>query len=492
MSNVVHLKPPAKAHVGAAFLADPPAHSHAVQFYEDDAFLVHTVGQFLAAGLRGDERVLVVATPEHRAAFLKALREQGVGEVGGRLRMLDARETLAKFVIDGMPDADLFHDLLSGELASLRGDSSTTRIRAYGEMVDLLWRDGNTTAAIRLEELWNEASENHEFRLLCAYVMNNFLKDASGEQFFEVCRTHSHVMPTERFAQLDDAHARLREISVLQQRAQALENEIRHRKDLEAALRDALRTRGRVEEELRRAVKSERAARARAEASDQFKEMFISILGHDLRNPLSTILTTTRLMMLRIGTSTEDKKRLIRIVTSGERIQRMIEQLLDVTRARLGGGILVESAAEHDLGPIVERIVDELRTSHPDRDIAYSCEEPCVAAVDTDRFEQVVSNLVGNALTHGDRTRPVAVVLTPRTDGASLSVHNFGAPIEPALMPVLFDPFRRGQDKYGRSDGLGLGLYIVERIVAAHGGKIEVMSSAPAGTTFEVVLPRVR
>ena len=117
--------------------------------------------------------------------------------------------------------------------------------------------------------------------------MGNFYKEGDAARFMEVCRTHSHVIPSEGFTDVDDPHARLREISLLQQRAHSLENEIRHRKELEVALRDALKERSRVEEELRECVTRETHARERAEANDAFKEMFLGILGHDPRNPLT-------------------------------------------------------------------------------------------------------------------------------------------------------------------------------------------------------------
>ena len=111
--------------------------------------------------------------------------------------------------------------------------------------------------------------------------------------------------------------------------------------------------------------------------------------------------------------------------------------------------------------------------------------------VDADRFEQVVSNLLGNAIVHGDKERAITVTLETRGGVASLSVHNFGLPIEVELMPLLFDPFKRGQrPRENRPGGLGLGLYITERIVSAHGGTIAVESSLQGGTRFEAIFPR--
>ncbi len=489
-SKVLAFPGTGSGHVGAAFLAAPPEHSHAVQFYDDDRFLFETVGRFLAAGLESGDRLVVIATVPHQAGFVKYLEPYN-GQAAietGQLVLLDARQVLAKFMVGDMPDPDLFRDAISRVITRLR-DTGGGRVRAYGEMVDLLWHDGNSRAAIRLEELWNDIGREHAFSLLCAYVMNHFYKQGDAEKFMAVCRNHSHVMPTEAFTQLEDPHARLREISLLQQRARSLETELIYRKELEGALRDALRDRGRAEDELRACVKREQEARVRAEASEAFKEMFLGILGHDLRNPLNTIMTTVDLMILRDQTSVDICKRLQRVSASGTRMKRMIDQLLDMTRARLSDGFPIEPR-EQAVMPLVSRIVEEVQAAHPARAIQVLADQPGRVRVDGDRFEQVVSNLLGNAVAHGDPARPVTVALARRDNVLSLCIHNHGEPISPGLQEELFDPFTRGkQTKRRSSDGLGLGLYISERIVAAHGGKIEVRSSAETGTEFEVLLP---
>jgi signal transduction histidine kinase len=269
----------------------------------------------------------------------------------------------------------------------------------------------------------------------------------------------------------------------------AFESEIVHRKQLEVALREALRERSKVEEDLRACVKRETEARSRAEASDAFKEMFLGILGHDLRNPLNTILTTARLMAISQDQEPERNKKLGRLVASGVRMQRMIAQLLDVTRARLTDGIPVERGVERDLGLLVSKIVDEIRVANPNRTIEL-VSEPCMASVDPDRLEQVVSNLLANAVTHGDPSRRIRVEVHARGEIGSVAVHNFGPPIDPELMPRLFDPFKRARHARGSADGLGLGLYISERIITAHGGTIEVSSTGETGTRFEAIFPR--
>jgi PAS domain S-box-containing protein len=225
-----------------------------------------------------------------------------------------------------------------------------------------------------------------------------------------------------------------------------------------------------------------------------FRETILGILGHDLRNPLSAILTTARLMAKRDPSKPTNPAQVERIVRSGERMYRMIEQLLDLTRARIAGGIPVRRSPEPlAVAPIVGRIVDEIRGANPDRAIEFHVEEECAIRLDPDRFEQVVSNLLGNAVIHGDPQEPVTVRLeSDATNGhVSLHVHNGGAPIDEGILPLLFNPFAvTTSRRTGSGAGLGLGLYISERVVAAHGGEVKVRSTAGEGTRFTVSLPR--
>jgi signal transduction histidine kinase len=170
-------------------------------------------------------------------------------------------------------------------------------------------------------------------------------------------------------------------------------------------------------------------------------------------------------------------------------MQRMIEQLLDIARARLSDGIPV-TRIRQDIVPLATKIVEEVRAANPGRTIEVQGQDGgCGAYVDADRFEQVVSNLLGNAIAHGDAGRPITVAVGARDGMAAVSVHNFGKPIDPTVIPTLFDPFKRAQQSRGAGDGLGLGLYIVERIVNAHGGSVTVQSAPHTGTRFEVTFP---
>lgn len=209
--------------------------AHCVQFYHSDEFLVDSVGAFVAAGLDRGEPNLVIATPEHRRALERRLLGNGSdifsARVNGKLFMLDAAETLQKFMLNGAPDRALFQETLDPIFAEL-GD---THIRAFGEMVALLWAEGNQKGALQLEGLWNDFAATHRFALLCAYPLRAFGDSRQTEGFAHVCDHHAIVIPAESYpAGSDDA--RRREISFLQQKAAALEAEVAERKIAERAL----------------------------------------------------------------------------------------------------------------------------------------------------------------------------------------------------------------------------------------------------------------
>lgn len=214
----------------------------------------------------------------------------------------------------------------------------------------------------------------------------------------------------------------------------------------------------------------------------RLNEMFMAVLGHDLRNPLSAIIMAAQALERRSGDPTV-RDAAARIRGTGRRMGHMIDDLLDAVRSRLGGGIGLQSAPAH-LGELVQGVLDELRTAHPGREIVLSQEGDLHGEWDASRLGQLVSNLVGNALQHGQADQPVQVHLDgSATATVSLTVHNAGL-IPAELMPHLFDPFRGRQRASGRQDGLGLGLYIVQQIALAHRGQVEVFSAEPEGTRF--------
>lgn len=211
---------------------------HFVQFYETDAFLVESVSGFIGTALKAGDAAVVIATRAHRQGLESQLAARGIDLsavcASGQFVMLDAAETLSEFMVDGSPDPERFTAVVGGVVARLT--RSGRRVRAFGEMVALLWADGNQPAAIHLEELWNDLAKVHRFALFCAYPMNGVAGEANGESFGSVCTCHTRVIPAESYASLPNREQQLREIAALQQKARSLEAEIAHRRQVEQAL----------------------------------------------------------------------------------------------------------------------------------------------------------------------------------------------------------------------------------------------------------------
>lgn len=235
-----------------------------------------------------------------------------------------------------------------------------------------------------------------------------------------------------------------------------------------------LEERGRMIEELRDNLRS--------------NELLAAILGHDLRNPLASILTAAEL----IGRKSGDEgitRASERIVFSSQRMNRMIGQLLDYTRARQGLAIPVDPRPI-DLGEVLRQVVDELQAAWPGRSVALEVMGETRGTWDADRMAQVASNLLGNAFEHGGVGGAVQVRVDGRSEhDVKVAVSNKGA-IAPDLLAEVFLPFRSNRPGHAQGRGLGLGLYITREIVRAHGGEIGVRSSPHEGTTFELTIPR--
>ncbi len=221
----------------------------------------------------------------------------------------------------------------------------------------------------------------------------------------------------------------------------------------------------------------------------RLNEMFVAMLGHDLRNPLTAILTAAALLQRR-STDEAVQHTARQMLEGGRRMNRMIEYLLDLTRARLAGGIALRRAPA-TLGGVVRQVVAELVGNGRSHRVEVSESGDLAGVFDADRLAQVASNLIGNALHHGETGEPVRVELDgSEADRLAMRVVNAGS-IDPEVLPHIFDPFRGGdRGSAAGGEGLGLGLYIVQQIVDAHGGTIEANVADPGFTTFVVRLPR--
>lgn len=219
--------------------------------------------------------------------------------------------------------------------------------------------------------------------------------------------------------------------------------------------------------------------------AEQAQERIFGIVGHDLRNPLSAIAVGVHRVASMEGLPERVRPTLDRVLRSVDRMQRMIDALLDYTRAHLGGGIRVERAPAN-LATVVGAVEEEFAVSAPGR-VHCAASGDLRGNWDADRLAQVLTNLVSNALRHGESGSPVNIRATADDHEVRIAVHNHGPPIPNEIRSRLFLPFEQGS---GGSEGLGLGLYISRNIVEQHGGRVELRSEAGEGTTFTVVLPR--
>lgn len=220
------------------------ADSHTVHFYEHSASLMETVAAFLADGFEAGQPCVVIAGEEHLELLVARLRARGLDPDAAarldRLVLLDAHETLRSIMMVHSPSPQRFTTVVGGAIARLSRLNGNAPVRAYGEMVDVLWRADNTVGALRLEELWNDLTRTHDFRLFCAYSMGHFYKASSADSLAAICERHTHVRPIAPAAATDTPERRA-EVAALQERVIRLEQTLRDREQRERELQAALR-----------------------------------------------------------------------------------------------------------------------------------------------------------------------------------------------------------------------------------------------------------
>lgn len=235
-----------------------------------------------------------------------------------------------------------------------------------------------------------------------------------------------------------------------------------------------------------RRLASAEQARDDADVTARHREQFIAILGHDLRNPVASILGGLRLLG-KDNLSERSRTVSAHMEMAAQRINRMINDLLDFARGRLGTGIVLNLVAAHDLETSLSGVIAELQLVYPQREIDVTFDFATVVTCDVERITQLLSNLLGNALSHGSPDRPIEVIARSIGNDFTLSVANAGTPIPAEAMRTLFYPFTQASE--GKSvNGLGLGLFIANEIAKAHGGALRVRSDVRE-TRFALTMP---
>jgi sigma-B regulation protein RsbU (phosphoserine phosphatase) len=270
---------------------------------------------------------------------------------------------------------------------------------------------------------------------------------------------------------------------IVRSRGRAFFDSVQQLVSFSGVLQDVTRWR-RAEEALRQ---QEREAQQRAVLAEQL----VGIVSHDLRTPLHAV-TLGASLLASSALGPVQQRTVHRITSAANRANRLITDLLDFTQARLGGGLRVVPS-EIALHTVVGEVVEELKLAWPGRMMEHRCEGQGTSVADSDRLSQVVTNLGTNALTYGRPDDPVVVTSIIRPHELVIQVHNEGAPIPAELLPYMFEPLRRGEQqvKLG-SRSVGLGLYIVQEIANAHGGRVSVDSNETTGTTFTLTIPSAR
>jgi signal transduction histidine kinase len=442
----------------------PSPAPHFVQFYEQDGFLVEEVAGYIGAGLRAGATGIVIARRELLDALLPRLQPAHARLVGahqGELIALDAQQTLDTFMVDGWPDENLFRQSVGAVVE--RAAHGGRPVRAFGEMVALLCQQDLFQAAVRLEELWNDLGGMHSFSLFCAYPLRLFsgLDEGQARAFQHICAAHGHVAPTENAPAPRDAQDSLA-IARLQQQAAALERAMAEREQMVAQL----------------------------SAANRAKDEFLAMLGHELRNPLSPIVTALELMKLRGDTATAREQALIR--RQVDHLLRLVDDLLDVSRITRGQIELrkeqvllseVLAKAIEMAAPLVEQRQHRLEVDQP----------PPALRIEADpvRLAQVVSNLLTNAARYTDPGGEIRLAATQDQGQLEISVTDNGTGIPQDMLGPIFTMFRQGpRSADRRQGGLGIGLALVKSLVELHGGTVAAHSDGPGrGSCFTLRLP---
>ena len=462
---------------------------HAVQFYSDESILLTQLARLVGGAIGSGDGALVIATEPRRAMLRQRLTALSVDSQSaadrGRYVLLDARNTLEKFLRGGAPDESLFTATLGPLLQQLSrpNQNEASRITAYGEMVALLWAEGKPEAAVKLEQLWNELAKDYPLFLLCSYPLNRFDMASHADFFRRICSEHSDVVPGENYTRLVSEGERLREIACYQQKAQALEREVAERQRVEAALLAGREELEKSHEDLERKV-AERT-RALRQTETQLREL------------------SGRLLTLR----DEERRRLARELhdSTGQilaAIQLNLGMVIDQNGAGLDAAVLAKLNEASDLS---DRAIQEVRTLsyllHPPMldeaglfhaldwyvegfsrrsGITVDLDLPAVSVRLSQELEIAIFRIVQEGLTNVHRhsgSRKAGVCLEMGKQFISLTIEDAGK------------GFPIGES--GGTKKLGVGIRGMRERVLQLGGTLEISAANP-GSCLRISLPLTR
>jgi signal transduction histidine kinase len=446
----------------------PHRNAHTVQFYEEDSFLLDSLTKLIGTTLMAGDLAFVVATAAHREGLAERLKALGLDlEVSARLGKyceFDAAETLSGFMVNGVLNSTLFQSFMGYLLSSINptAEGNRARIVFFGEMVALLWSEGNIDAALKLEQLWNDLAHSHSFDLHCAYPMKGFDQEGYSQAFLDLCAEHSQVVPTENYTALANEDDRLRHIALLQQRALTAETEAAGRL--------------RAEEALRRSEKL--AASGRLAAS----------IAHEINNPLEAI--SNAIYLARSSPSSEIPLYLKVADEELARVAQITKQTLGFYRETATPGVVKLSVVLDDLLILFKRKFEAKN---------LSIEKQYRDELDIWGLEGELRQVFANQITNAIYAMPQDGRLTIRIRrskswsnhqhlGTAVSLVDDGSGISQEALPKIFDPFFTTKKDVGN----GLGLWITHDIVTRHGGSIRARSTdrpGASGTIFTTFLP---
>ncbi len=462
--------------------------SHSVQFYEANNFLADSVSKFVVQGLQSGEGIIVIATPN----FVSLLKQNLIPQIdfftaiqNQQLIILDAQDTLNQFMIDDLPDKNLFTKIVGETLDKMA--KSFPVIRAYGEMVNILWEKGNLSGTIALESLWNELLKSRKFSLLCGYSMENFKSRDDSTAFAEVCKSHTHVHAAESYSgeTKEDKYQRL--IAELQQKTMALQTEIAERRS--------------IENELRKSETELQAAKEIAETASLAKSRFLANMSHEIRSPLTAILGFAELMKDPTLSFLQRTSYADTICRNGSQLSALVNDILDLSKVEAGH--LDVELIPMSLASLIANVTSLFRPESEAKGLKLIVEElpkgfPERICSDPTRIHQILTNVIGNAIkftSAGEIKITFKSIKNPDDQffNIGIGVEDTGIGMNESQQRDVFLPFIQADSsttrKYG---GTGLGLALSKKLAQALGGDLVLLKAKQGeGSSFFINFPVV-